>query len=237
MQMHSYSSGPASGPSPEDIERMRRRVQLMRARERIVPVCWPVTMLLARSGDHAIALRALWLYPDSVQFGIRLLARRHESRLHMAAGMPQLAHEQARGEYLFRFGVRLADGRSAANLEDGVDPMAAALPDVSDQLRLSPGRGSGGDSYRFDLSFELNAVPPDGPLTLVVAWPVVDIGETQVELDATGMGVAAAEAIDPWPGEVPEEPTGRRAPRLEFGERSPGRFFRPVLGLAEPEGG
>lgn len=86
-----------------------------------------------------------------------------------------------------RIGVRFADGRTAAS---GTTPTAE---EASDRPRFH-GFGGLGVGTVFRRTMWLWPLPPPGPLTWFFTWPWLDVDEVSVEVDASVLEAAGAEA-------------------------------------------
>jgi hypothetical protein len=63
------------------------------------------------------------------------------------------------------------------------------------------------DGRRWDGDFWVHPLPPQGPVTLVVAWPKYDIPETATELDGAAIRDAAGPTVVLWPEDPDYEST------------------------------
>ena len=66
--------------------------------------------------------------------------------------------------------------------------------------------GGAGDAYRWDCTFWVHPLSPDGPVTLVAAWPEYGAAEAQAELDGATIRAAATRAVSLWPEEELKTP-------------------------------
>ena len=152
--------------------------------ENVVGATVPFDLVLANTGDVAVAVGGMTAYPTGVSFTVRVVRREAASddlffRLH---------HPGPGG---LRLGVELADG-------------AKVIADRSEPGRgptLTP-RGGGGGGLSFELGFWLWPLPPAGPLRFACAWPDEGIEETTAELEAP-IHEAAARAIELWADDRP----------------------------------
>ena len=103
-------------------------------------------------------------------------------------------------------GVRLADGRTATNV--GGTPPAMTLD--ADAVSLARSGGNGGRSSAL-LCYLVSPQPPPGPVTVVLAWPALGIGEATMELPGQALAQAAERIAVLWPEQDDNE--GWRAPR------------------------
>jgi hypothetical protein len=105
---------------------------------------------------------------------------------------------EASGDVL-RLGVLYADGRRGATTG------GPRLPDDPEHVILMAGGGAG-DAYRWDCTFWVHPLPPDGPMTFVAAWPEYGAAQAQAELDGATIRAAATRAVSLWPEEELKTP-------------------------------
>jgi hypothetical protein len=117
--------------------------------------------------------------------------------------LPELHRYARRGgardglpDELFRFGLEFANGSRATTLDAHRALMSA---DEGNGPVLAP-RGGGGSLERWQGSYWVWPLPPDGPLAFVCEWPVAAIPVTRYELDAARIRDAAARAQVLWEG-------------------------------------
>jgi hypothetical protein len=92
-----------------------------------------------------------------------------------------------------RFGIGLADGRKVVlgrrfELDDEKEPAASLL--------IFNGGGGNRDEWR--MKTWLWPLPPPGPMTFVMSWPLLDIPEAAVSRNANELIEAAAHAEQLW---------------------------------------
>jgi hypothetical protein len=153
-------------------------------------------VLLARTPEVAVFVHSLRAMPAGLAFEVAL--RRRERRKVAAHGNE--FHAIMREEYVdgelsplyFRFGVELADGRSASNLRsERCGAMAGEGPPAGPVLNQ---HGGGGGSSGIDIRYWLWPLPADGPLTFVCEWPGRDLPLTRASLDTAPIAAAATRA-------------------------------------------
>lgn len=109
-------------------------------------------------------------------------------------------------------GVTLADGRTASTVRS-FPPIAPDLDAGPDDPGLSMIQGSSSGTQSSH-DFLLYPVPPDGPVTLVLASPEVGIAETTVVLDGSMLQDACSRIQVLWPrtddDDLPRRPPPRR---------------------------
>jgi hypothetical protein len=156
--------------------------------ENELPVALPVTALLARTPDAAVAVVGLQVYSTGVSMTLLVRARRP---LSPRRGLHELVHGSDGGG--LRVGVGLADGRRVAS---------GGVPRNDPDLVWQPTGGRGRDRS-VEQGWWLSPLPPDGPLTVVVRCPGLGIGETATELDGAAIRAAAADVVELWPWTPP----------------------------------
>lgn len=105
-----------------------------------------------------------------------------------------------------RVGTLFADGTRTTSAGHG-NPLPRP-PGVAQQLGLGPIltlMPRGGSEFVQRYEAHLDALPPDGSLTVVVEWPAADVPETHTEMDATAIVEAAADAVQVW-SDLPPAP-------------------------------
>lgn len=182
-------------PPPEPPER-HRQPAWVGPPENELGVAVPVRELLARTDDLAIALLGVVAYSNGLQLQVELRRRTepedvdvmhlHMRRRHARGG--ELAPE------VLRFGVQLADGRKATNLD--ARPWGAD-EEPTGPLLMERGGGGGGRSWSF--GYWLWPLPPAGTLTIAVEWPALGVALTTRDLDTRPLLDAAARSERLWP--------------------------------------
>ena len=169
-----------------------------------VPSPVPVSLLLARTDDLAVALVGMSAYSSGVTFRLAVRLRTRPTHLHRHDVSDLMGGWRARraepGQQLL-LGVQYPDGRRASNVGVGASPDAfSTLP----QPMLETCGGSGSD-LRWDQSFWLTPVPGDGPVTFVCRWDAMGVPESRHVVDGGELAAASARAVVLWPP-APDEP-------------------------------
>lgn len=177
--------------------------------ENEVPFAVPLTVVLGRSDDVAVALVGVLAYSTGLSFDlvVRLRAAPQGSSGHRV-------HEMLSGswhgddsdtEQQLLLGFQYADGRTATNLGGRWSGLVAedGEPDAVAPLLTPCGGSGGGRSY--DQTFWLTPLPPPGPLLVVCTWPAFDIPESRVTVDGTLIAEAGSRAVTLWPWEPEDE--------------------------------
>ena len=155
-----------------------------------VGVMVPARLLLYRDSETAISLTGLTAYSTGFELSLNTFRRIDDMlRLHHHVHHAGAARKPL-DDRLLRFGVEYADGRRGANLE-------RFRSSPSENIRVwSGGSGGGGNSYR--ASYRVSPLPPAGPVSFVLQWPIVAIPETRRNLDASVILDAAANSRRLW---------------------------------------
>jgi hypothetical protein len=140
-------------------------------------------LVLARTGEVAVAVTAIWAFGAGFEFWVGAQFRRPG---------PALA-DQA-GDQSLHIGVQFADGRKVANV-GGVPEPAGSVPAG---LILRPVGFGGGLRHR-NRSYWVSPLPPAGPVTFVCEWAAFGIGESRAVADAQLIVDAAGRSIRIWP--------------------------------------
>lgn len=157
----------------------------------------PINLTLARTPDLIIALT----HADVFTAGLTLhLSCRSGSTAVDENGRPKLiATSRPTGTLLF--GVEFSDGRSATN-------MTGALPEVGDPEQPLLQRATAhGSSSVDDRAYYLTPLPPPGPMTVLVAAPLLDIPDHRHQIDTTAFRDAHSRTAVLWPEPLYPQPS------------------------------
>jgi len=188
-------------PSPEPVR--RRRPAWMRS-DAVIPRLVPWEVMLARTGQAAVAVGGLHAYPNGFEFTVHARLRREDEPRPGVPGLFGRHGWRREPNEGLRLGVMYADGRRAAA------PGGCPRPDDAGQLVLQE-NGGGGSARTWDGNFWLSPLPPEGPVTFVVSGPEHGVTETRAELDGATIREAAGRAVMLWPEEPEFEPGDRYA--------------------------
>jgi len=192
-------------PEPPPPEPVRRPHAAWMQPDALIPGSVPGELLLIRTEEVAVAIGGICAYPNGFEFTAHVRMRAEDEnglRGHNPFGLFGRRGRQASDDVL-RLGLLFADGRRGATTG------RHWAPDDPEHLVLWPG-GGGGSDRRWDGTFWVHPVPPDGPVTFVAAWPEYGVAETQAELDGAAIRAAAARAVILWPEEPEIDPGGGR---------------------------
>ncbi len=195
-----------------------------------VPNVVPVSAVLGRTPDAAVALVGLRVYTTGFSFdvSVRLRVPAEDGDASATSGLLDFYVERTGSEPRNRllFGVEYADGRVGTNLGF---PHTEPPDDVGDRqgrppLMLFPHGGSGGERT-YDATYWLTPLPPPGPLTFVCAWEAFGITEARFSVDGASVADAGRHANVLWAWE-PERPRRRPRPPAALPES---RWFADVM--------
>lgn len=175
----------------------QRRPQRLRPRpvwmkpEAAIGATVPVELVLVRTPDAAVVVSAVTAYPAGFEFTVSAMLREDEA-VPMFPGAP----DGSIPDTFLRVGVLFADGRSGTNLDvmTGAPELAADKGNV-----VFTGTGGSGGMRRFDGTYWVWPLPPDGPVTFVCEWPGHDVPESRASIDGELITTAAQRAIQLWP--------------------------------------
>lgn len=201
-------------PTAEELERWRRS----QPPENEVPVALPVSVVLARTEEIALALAGARAFSTGVQ--VELTARTRREPAALGSVLDGVHRGGSSGGLLV--GVEFADGRAATTAApDPYDPRR--LQGDRDPVLVDHGGSAGGRTA--DVGLWLSPLPPAGPLTVVVLWADAGIPETRTVLDGGEFARAGAAAEVLWPVE-PDPAVPGLAPAPEV---PPGSWFDRAL--------
>jgi hypothetical protein len=178
-----------------------------------LPVPVPVSVVLARTDDVAVALVGVQAYTSGISFTLSVRLR-HSRVLPGRRDLHELVGGwSARTEGRLLLGVEFSDGRAASTAGVGRSPAPGS---GLGQALLVPAGGGGGE-LSVDHDYWLTPVPPPGPLDVVLACAGLGIEETTVQLDGDALVQAAARAEVLWPAAETDEPDELDEPDLPDG--------------------
>lgn len=190
-------------PQPPPPEPVRRPHPAWMQPDAVIPGSAPGELLLIRTRDVAVAIGSIHAYPNGFEFTAHVRMRgsaENRPGWHDPFGRFETRGPNASGDVL-RLGLVYADGRRGATTGGHWQP------DDPEHLVLLPG-GSGGSDRRWDGTFWVHPLPPDGPVTFVAAWPEYGAAETRAELDGATIREAATRSVVLWPEEPEIGPGG-----------------------------
>jgi hypothetical protein len=175
-----------------------------------LPAAVPEPFLLFSSDRLAIAMQDVGVFATGVSFTLvsvlhAAFARTAEARevIEREFGLPP-RFGGGRNDFL-RFGVLFSDGGKATNLDDETSFAQLGLDEDADEPVEPPAgpvlNGGTGNHFgsRSEDEYWLWPLPPPGPVTFVCEWPVFQVPETRLEIDAAVFHAAAHSAREIWP--------------------------------------
>lgn len=198
--MKSMHFAASSAPNADPNSQARQEAFLARVRrpENEIGSVVPLSVVLARTGDVAVAVTSATAFTTGVVLTLAVRLRvpppgldRPGDLYRLVSPYPQLDVPLDRR---LLFGVEYADGRTATNL---TDDFGSPAPDA-DAPMLAP-TGGGGDEFSVDHAYFLSPVPPDGPLTFVCSWPGFGIPETRQIVEPLELTTASTRSTVLWP--------------------------------------
>lgn len=214
MSLMHLASSSTSGADPASQAAHEAFLIRLRRPENEIGSAVPVSAVLARTDDVAVAISNVTAFTTGVALTVAVRLRVPPSGLDRQGDLYQLVSPYPQLdvplERRLLFGVEYADGRTATNLRD--DFTSPAPKD--DEPMLAP-TGGGGDEFSVDHAYFLSPVPPDGPLAFICSWPGFDIPETRhvVHLELT---TASTRSTVLWPRQpaidTPPPPPKRELP-------------------------
>jgi hypothetical protein len=207
----------ATPPTPEQREQWRRQ---MSPPENEFPASVGLSVLLGRTDDAAVGLTHLEAFSTGFRFTLAVRVRQPRPQfarggLHMLISSHVPPGVEVRLEDRLLLGIEYSDGRRASTLTD-MRLHPGAMTD-SEQLVLIQ-QGGGGGAHSVDQSYWVAPLPPDGPVTVVLAWPGFGMPESRTTLDAAAILAAAVDSQRLWPPQpATESPEPSPAPRPSSG--------------------
>jgi hypothetical protein len=139
-------------------------------------------------------------YSTGFRFSLAMRSK-HDIDAHaMGLPGPPFTDEQ------FGFGVRFSDGREGKSslhrppsdlmayfqaIQEGREPEVPTGPVVSP-------RGGGGGGKRWEFTWWVWPLPPDGPVTITFEWPARNITAASAEVDGTAIRQAGETSTKLW---------------------------------------
>jgi hypothetical protein len=206
-------------PTPEQLEQWHRR---MSPPENELPAGVGLTALLGRTDDAAVGITQVEAFSTGFRFtlAVRLRQARREltgGRLFMLIGSHGRPGMEIPLEERLLLGIEYPDGLRASTLQDmrRLGPMG--MPEADELVLVQ--QGGGGGELSVDQSYWVAPLPPDGPVTVVLAWPAFGLPESRTVIDGGAIHAAAERSQRLWPPqpamERPEPPP--RPPRPSSG--------------------
>lgn len=161
-------------------------------------VAVPIRLLLAKTDALALAVTDVVAY--STGFALRLVCKLHHDAKDVDPHQMMMQFRggpMGGGDDRLRFGIEFSDGRKATNLG------LRRPPEEPPAINLGMGGGGGGSGRGWSYAHWVYPLPPEGPITIAIAWPHVDLPEKSVQFDATPIIQAAAQVEQLWDDDRP----------------------------------
>ncbi len=203
MHMSHRSEPDRERPTDEMIRAWHER---MGPPENEFPAGAALTVLLGRTDDVAVGITQVDVFTTGFRFTLAVRLRRPlpelaHGGLHMLVSGGFRHGVEIPLERLLLFGIEYANGDRASTLRDPhVGP-----GDTDRRLVLRQGGGGGGDRTT-DHTFWVSPLPPEGPVTFVMAWPAFGVTESRTVVDSAPIRAAAGQALTLWPPQPMPEP-------------------------------
>jgi hypothetical protein len=206
MWISRRSGSAGEPPSAEQLEQWRGR---MSPPEYEFPAGVGVTVLLGRTDDAAVGLTNVEAFSTGFRFTLAVRVRQPRPQfarggLHMLISSHVHPGIDVPLEDRLLLGIEYPDGRRASTLTDMRVHGPGAMTD-REQLALVQ-QGGGGGEHSVDQSYWVAPLPPEGLVTVVLAWPGFGIQESRTTLDGAAIRAAASHSQRLWPPQPATEP-------------------------------
>lgn len=163
--------------------------------EAVLPAVVAANLVLARTGDVAVAIPVIRVYPSGFGFhlAVRLRVADESGRLMWAFEGLFGAPRGGPSDEAFRLAVEYPDGRVATK------PGPHGLPPEPDRELVLSHEGGGGGGRTWNVDYWVHPLPPPGPLAFSCEWPGGAVPVSRVEIDAQQLLDASTRAIPLWP--------------------------------------
>jgi len=203
----SHRDGPADEPpTPAQVQRWHRRIS---PPENEFPAGVGLTVLLGRTNDAAVGITQIEGYSTGFQFTlvVRLRQARPES---VRGGLLMLISSHVHPgieipvEDRLLLGLEYPNGHRASTVQDMRMLGPGAVP--SDQQLVLVQQGGGGGEQSVNQTYWVSPLPPEGPVTFVLAWPAFGMPESRTVLDSAAIRDAAEHSQLLWPQQPAMQP-------------------------------
>jgi hypothetical protein len=162
-----------------------------------IPVVLPLTEVLARTPDAAVALTRMAVFSTGALFDLVVRVR---PGVFPRADVGDLLWRRGGGPAQMLIGLELADGtRLDNNRRQGPTDAVVFMQ-----------QGGSGSEDSVDQGWWLHPLPPPGPLRFVVRCPDLGIEETSTEFDGAAVRRAAEGVTELWPWTPPRPAADER---------------------------
>jgi hypothetical protein len=173
------------------------------------PASVGLTVMLGRSDDTAVGITQIEAFSTGFLFTLAVRVRRlppelaHGGLFNLVGSHP-VAGVDIPLERRLLLGLEYADGRRASTLPGMPMPGPDTMEDGQSLVLMQHG-GSGG-SQGVDQTYWVSPLPPEGPLTFVLAWPGFGLPESRTVVDGGAIRAAADRSQLLWPPQPDMEP-------------------------------
>jgi hypothetical protein len=187
----------------------------MSAPENELPAGVGLTVVLGRTDDAAVGITQVEAFSTGFRFtlAVRLRRARPEfvhGRLFMLLSSHVPPGVEVPLEERLLLGLEYANGQRASTLQDSRMRGPGAL--AADPELVFVQNGGGGGELSLDQSYWVSPLPPEGPMTFVLAWPAFGMPESRTDLDSAAIRAAAERSHVLWPPQPAREPTEPPSP-------------------------
>ena len=179
------------------------------------PAAVELAALLGRTDDVAVGVTRFVVFSTGFQFALAVRVRTARPEfilggLHMRIGSHPHPGVELPLEERLLLGLEYADGRRASTLGDIRTLIASPSGGEADLVLFQ--QGGGGDDRSVEHDYWVAPLPPDGPVTFVLAWPAFGMPEARTVLPGDIIRAAADRSQLLWPPQPPAEPLRRTPP-------------------------
>jgi hypothetical protein len=221
---HGHGSADEPPPTPEQVEQWHRRTF---PPENELPAGVGLTVVLGRTEDAAVGITQLEAFSTGFQFTLAVRLRRARPELGSSGLWMLISPPRHRGidtplSNRLLLGIEYSNGQRASTLQDM--RMMGPGAEVAGQELMLVEQGGGGADLSVDQRYWVAPLPPDGPMTFVLAWPGLGMPESRTVVDSVAIRAAAERSQVLWPvqpaGQDPEPPPVPRPSSGWFAEPS-----------------
>jgi hypothetical protein len=170
-------------------------------------VAVPMQHRIASGEEAVVVLTACVAYTSGFSLGIGIRKKREPEpvRFPAAGGFPPPRPSEP-DEMSLEIGIRFSDGRETDRFGRGLSDEVTSWyrawhegqnPPTPAGPIIGPG-GGGGGGRRWDMTYWIYPLPPDGPMTITCRWPAGGVPEGAVEVDGTAIRGAGLNSEELW---------------------------------------
>ena len=161
-----------------------------------VPV--PVQQFLTAGDEAVVVLSSCVAYTTGFQLGVGIRRKFEPPPLRN----PRLHREMP--EMSLEVGVRFADGRETSRARDAeqrrafFEAFSAGSEPPPPPGPMIGSSGGGGGGRRWDWTYWIWPLPPDGPMTVMARWPAGKVPDGEVHVDGSAIRIAGERSEKLW---------------------------------------